>query len=49
MHVRHNLNSTTQLASQSDTAHLTVTASDMVQLTGVSLAALTAHNIALVA
>jgi hypothetical protein len=39
----------TTSASQSDTAHLTVTASDMVQLVGVSLAALTAHNIALVA
>ena len=39
----------TTSASQSDTGHLTVTASDMVQLTGVSLAALTAHNIALVA
>jgi hypothetical protein len=39
----------TTTAGQSDTAHLTVTASDMVQLIGVSLAALTAHNIALVA
>ena len=43
------INSTTQLASQSDIAHLTVTASDVVQLTGVSLATLTAHKVALVA
>jgi len=36
-------------AAQADTANLTVAASDMVQLAGVSLAALAAHNIALVA
>jgi hypothetical protein len=36
-------------SSQSDTARLTVLASDLVQLTGVSLASLSAHNIALFA
>jgi hypothetical protein len=39
----------TTSAAQVDTAHLTVTASDMAQLGGLSLASLTAHNIALVA
>jgi len=39
----------TTSAAQADTANLTVTASDMAQLVGVSLAALTAHNLALVA
>jgi hypothetical protein len=39
----------TTSAAQVDTANLTVTASDMAQLAGVSLTALTTHNISLVA